>query len=142
MAAHGASAVQKVRGPTRAGVGAQYGRPAVAAAVPSGVAPSGAGGWGGASGPVFETPDGEPRLIPRPGDVNAVSIDVAWSQLVPRAVARRQMGREAGVLAPRNSKADVAGPAAPAAGAAAAPLNLPARRRRRKSVKVHALRNR
>jgi len=124
--AHGNSAGQAIRSPPGAGIYPVSGRPGVAAAVPSGLAPSEDGGGGGAATPALDTSAGEPRLYPRPGSVSAVPDDVSGSHVVPRTVDRRPAGRGGGVPAPRIPKAGVAGPAAPAAGAAAAPLKRPA----------------
>jgi len=135
--AHATSSGQAVRAPPRAGIRPVSGRPAVAAAVPSGVAPSEDGGGGGAATPALYTSAGDPRLNPRPGGVSAVPDDVSGSHVVPRTVERRPVGRGGGVPAPRNPKAGVAGPATPAAGAAAAPLKRPARRLRQYSVEAH-----
>jgi len=135
--AHGASAGQAVRGPPRAGIRPVSGRPAVAAAVPSGVAASEDGGGAGAATAALDTSAGEPRLNLRPGGVSAVPDDVSGAHVVPGTVERRPAGRGGGVPAPRIPKAGVAGPAAPAAAAAAAPLKRPARRRRRYSVEAH-----
>jgi len=140
--AHGTSAGQAVRGPPRAGIRPISGRPAVAAAVPSGFAPSDDGGGGGAATPVLDASAGELRLNPRPGGISAVPDDVSGSHVVPRTVERRPAGKGGGVLEPRNPKAGVAGPAAPAAGAAAAPLKRPARRLRRYSAEAHGPRTR
>jgi len=124
--AHGTSAGQAIRSPPGAGIRPVSGRPGVAAAVPSGLAPSEDGGGGGAATPALDTSAGEPGLYPRPGSVSAVPDDVSGSHVVPRTVERRPAGRGGGVPAPRIPKTGVAGPAAPAAGAAAAPLKRPA----------------
>jgi len=135
--AHGTSAGQVVRGLPRAGILSVSGRPAVAAAGPSGVAPSEDGGGGGAATPALDTSAGEPRLNPRPEGVSAVPDDVSGSHVVLRTVESTPAGRVGGVPAPRNPKAGVGGPAPPAAGAATAPLKRPARRLRRYSVEAH-----
>jgi len=126
-----------VRSPTRAGTDPLSGRPAVAAAVPFGEAPS--KGWCGSAtaAPAIGTPTGELTLNPRPCGVKPVSDVVAESHFAPRAVARKPMGREGGFPAPRKPKAGVEGPAAPTAGAACAPLNQPAVRRWRYSAVMH-----
>jgi len=140
--ARGTSAGQAVRGPPKAGIRPVSDRPAVAATVPSGVAPSESRGGGGAASPALDTSAGEPRLNPKPRGFSAGPNDVSKSHAVPRTVKRRPAGTGGGVPAPRNQKAGVAGPAALTAGAATAPLKQPDRLRRRYSVQEHGPRTR
>lgn len=135
--AAGTSANQPVRGLSRASTLPMSDRPDVTAAVPICVAPSEDGGHGGTATPALDAPAGNPRLNPRPGDVIFEPDDQSGSNLGPRAIERRPGGRGDGAAVPRNQRSGVAGPAASAAVATAAPLKWPARRRRWYSVEAH-----